>query len=93
MMCLWVSYKNKIFLKNIFFTSLKSLKKGVGSGVGSGFISQRYRSGSAPKCHGSPTLITALLWLNNITALLPPITKLIRNQEETVRYIKERSGT
>ncbi len=31
--------------------------------------------------------------LSNITALLPPITKLIRNQEETVRYVKERSGT
>jgi hypothetical protein len=35
--------------------TFKSLKKGVGSGVGS-------RSGSAPKCHGSPTpLITLLL--------------------------------
>ncbi len=30
------------------FTSLKLLKKGLGSGVGSGSISQRY--GSAPKC-------------------------------------------
>ena len=36
------------------FASLKSLKKRVGSGVGSVSISQRY--GSAPKCHGSPTL-------------------------------------
>jgi hypothetical protein len=49
-MCLQVSYKKK----KIFFTSLKSLTKGVGSGVGSGFFCQRY--GSAPKCHGSPTL-------------------------------------
>jgi hypothetical protein len=32
--------------------SLKSLKTGVGSGS----VSQRCGSGSAPKCHGSPTL-------------------------------------
>jgi hypothetical protein len=31
--------------------------------------------------------------LSNVTALLSPITKLIINQEEIVRYIKERSGT
>jgi hypothetical protein len=39
--------------------SLTLLKKGVGSGVGSGSgsITQRYRSGSEPKCHGSPTLL------------------------------------
>ncbi len=30
---------------NIFFAFLKSMKKGVGSGVGSGSISQRYGSG------------------------------------------------
>jgi hypothetical protein len=30
---------------------------------------------------------------SNITALLHPIPNLIRNQEETVRYMKERSGT
>jgi hypothetical protein len=42
MMCLKAIYKKK----NIFFASLKSMKKGVGFG-----------SGSAPKCHGSPTLI------------------------------------
>ncbi len=38
--------------------TLKSLIKGIGSGVGSGAgrgsISQRFVSGSAPKCHGSP---------------------------------------
>jgi hypothetical protein len=54
-MCLQVSNKKKkIMEKNYFFASLKSLKKGVGSGVGSGsgFISQRY--GSTSKCHGSP---------------------------------------
>jgi hypothetical protein len=33
-MCLWVSYRKK-YEKNIFFASLKSLKKGVRSGVGS----------------------------------------------------------
>jgi hypothetical protein len=43
-----VSYK-KIWQ---IFASLKSLKKGVGSGVG---------SGSAPKCHGSPTLFSTSL--------------------------------
>jgi hypothetical protein len=42
--------------KIFFFASLKSMKKEVGSGVGSGSNSQRYGSGSAPKCHGSPTL-------------------------------------
>ncbi len=44
MMCLWASYKKKKI-----FASLKSMKKGVGSGVGAesgaGSISQRYRSG------------------------------------------------
>jgi len=51
-MCLQISYKE------IFFTSLKSQKKGVGSGTGagSGSICQRCGSGSAPQCHGSPTL-------------------------------------
>jgi hypothetical protein len=39
-----VGYKEKIWKKIIFFASLKSLKKGVGSGVGSGSISQRYGS-------------------------------------------------
>jgi hypothetical protein len=52
-MCLWLSYKKKIWGK-VFFASLKSLKKGVGSG----FVSQRY--GSAPKCHGTPTLLFTL---------------------------------
>jgi hypothetical protein len=34
-MCLWVSYKKEIWKKRTF-PSLKSLKKGGGSGVGSG---------------------------------------------------------
>jgi hypothetical protein len=42
-MCLRVRYREKY---EFFFASLKSLKKGVGS-----------RSGSTPKCHGSPTLL------------------------------------
>ncbi len=42
------------------YGSLKSLKKGVGSGVGSGSISQRCVPGSAPKCHRSSTLIGAV---------------------------------
>jgi hypothetical protein len=53
-MCLWVNYKKKHMKKLFFFASLKSLKKGVGSGVRSGSTSQRY--GSAQTCHGSPTL-------------------------------------
>jgi len=39
---------------------LKSLKRGVGFGLGSGSIIQRSGSGSASKCHGSPTLYTSL---------------------------------
>ncbi len=46
-------FKEKI-MKIIFLASLKLLKKGVRSGVGSEAISQR--DGSAAKCHGSPTL-------------------------------------
>jgi hypothetical protein len=42
-MCLHVSYKEK-YAKRYIFAPLKSLKKGVGSG-------------SASKCHGSPSLI------------------------------------
>jgi hypothetical protein len=59
-MCLWGNDKKKIYRKKIiYFASRKPLKKGAGSEVGSGSISQRYGSGgsgSAPKCHGSPTL-------------------------------------
>ena len=33
------------------------MKKGDGSGVGSGSISQRCGSAPAPKCHGSLTLV------------------------------------
>ncbi len=44
MMCLWASYKKKTWRKKIFFfASLNSMKEWVGSG-------------SAPKCHGSPTM-------------------------------------
>jgi hypothetical protein len=48
----------------IFFAFLKSLKKGLVSGVGFGAGSGSPkpgsgspRAGSAPKCHGSPTLL------------------------------------
>jgi len=47
-MCLWTSYKKKKKNgKNIFFVSLKSTKKGIGSGswAGSGSISQRHTPG------------------------------------------------
>ena len=56
--------------KNHFFASLKILKKGIGSGS----ISQGYGrigwsgSGSAPKCHGSPTL--ANIFISLVTFLL-----------------------
>jgi hypothetical protein len=40
-MCLWASYKKKIFKKYFIFASLKFLNNGVGSGS----ISQRYGSG------------------------------------------------
>jgi precorrin-6B methylase 2 len=45
MICLWASHKK--IRKNIFFASLKSMKKGIVSGVGcgSGSISERYGSG------------------------------------------------
>jgi hypothetical protein len=43
-MCLWVVYKKKVCKKNYYFASLKSLKKIVGSGVGSGSICQKYGS-------------------------------------------------
>jgi hypothetical protein len=57
-MCLLVSYKK---IMN-FFSSLKSLKKGVGSG-------------SAPKCHGSPTLSQTFneslwKWFGSVTVQL-----------------------
>ncbi len=43
--CLRVSSKKKVWRKKLIFCAfLKSLKKGVGSGVGSGSISQRYGS-------------------------------------------------
>jgi len=46
-MYLWVNRKKKNEEKKYFLKSLKSLKKGVGSGVGSesGSITQRYGSG------------------------------------------------
>jgi hypothetical protein len=56
----YISRLRKRKKNNNFFAFLKSPKKtvghGVGSGAESGSISQRYGSGSAPKCHGSPTL-------------------------------------
>jgi hypothetical protein len=54
-----VSYKKKYD----FFALLKSMKKGGGSGVGSGYVSQR---GSASKCNGSPILPYAILDLYGI---------------------------
>jgi hypothetical protein len=47
MMCLWASYEKKY---DFFFSSLKSMKKGVGSGS----ISKRYGSGD-PDPHQNVT--------------------------------------
>jgi hypothetical protein len=47
-MCLRLIRKRDGEKKYFFLASLKLLKKRVGSGVGSGSISQRYRSGPAP---------------------------------------------
>jgi hypothetical protein len=60
-MCLGVNYKKKICKK--FVCILKVIEKRVGSRS----ISQRCHvwirgSGSAPKCHGSPTLISILVY-------------------------------
>ncbi len=63
--------QNKILIPNfskqirIFFASLKSLKKGVWSGVqtvsGSGSTSQVHICGSGSKCHGSPALVSTMV--------------------------------
>jgi hypothetical protein len=60
------------------FSSLKSMKKVVGSGFGS--ISQRYGSGSAPKCHGSLTLISRTSAHRFVT--VPTLSSLRRVLEE-----------
>jgi hypothetical protein len=46
--------EKNILKKMFFFASLKSIKKGVGSGVGTGSISQRYGSGD-PDAHQNVT--------------------------------------
>jgi hypothetical protein len=50
---MWSSYKKK-YEEKFLFASLKTMKKGVGSGAGSGFISQRYGSGD-PDPHQNVT--------------------------------------
>jgi hypothetical protein len=57
-MCLWVRVIKKYEEKLFFFASLKSLKRGVASGVGSGSGSISQRCGFRSKCHGSPKLPT-----------------------------------
>jgi len=69
----WVSYKKKYGEKIYLFlrlSTLKSLKRGVVSGIGFGSvfgsISQRCgsASGSASKCHRSPTLFKVKVLLS-----------------------------
>ncbi len=56
MMCLSASYKKKNKEKKYLFASLKSIKKGVESGVGSGSINQNYGSGDPdPNPHQNVT--------------------------------------
>jgi hypothetical protein len=65
----WVSLKKKIW-KKLIFLHFKSLKKGFGSG-GDPDPLMRCGSGSAPKCHGSPTLcLTVQLLIKNISLVL-----------------------
>ncbi len=75
MMCLWASHKKKYEKKYFFHASLQSMKKGVG------FISQRYGSGSgsAPKCHGSPTLASTPQWYihTKSTTVYVPASELV----------------
>ncbi len=58
-MCLRVSYKKKKkYDKNIYLASLKSLKKGVGSGVEFESISERYGSPDPdPNPHQNVTML------------------------------------
>jgi hypothetical protein len=59
------------------------MKKGFGSAVGAGSIPQGYLvrtqgsgSGSAPKCHGSPTLVVVTLMFIRVNNELLLIFKL-----------------
>jgi hypothetical protein len=66
------------------FESLKSLKKGFGSGVG---------SGSAPKCQGSPTLVLlveACLAGRSVSRLLPTLFSAVHKSrgETHSNYVK-----
>jgi hypothetical protein len=61
MMCLWASYKKK-YGKNIFFCILKTIEERsrIWSWIRIRIQLSEVRirgSGSAPKCHGSPTVV------------------------------------
>ncbi len=71
-MCLRVSFKKKNMKKIIVSASLKSLKKGVWSG----FITGSQRYGSAPKCHGSPTL-TKIVWTYGSVSYVGPHISIV----------------
>ncbi len=94
--------------KNIFFASLKSMKKVFGSGVGSGAgtITERYGSGvrgsvSALKCHRSPTLVPVVFRsLSQIMSLEREVEEgrekerqLERERHDMERQINARSET
>ncbi len=59
--------------KKYFFASLKLMKEGVGSRIGSG-------SGSAPKRHGSPILLTVLQWQRTSASYTVPTVGGIDSQ-------------
>jgi hypothetical protein len=64
-MSLWVSYKKKYGEKKNIFSPLKSLKKGIGSGVGSGSISQRYGSAD-PDPYPQQNVMNPQHWLPEV---------------------------
>jgi hypothetical protein len=73
-----VCYKKKTYEKNNFLASLKLLKKGVESTV--------HRYGSAPKCHGSPTLTeTGVAYLDLYLFELPDLDTDFVNCYKIVR--------
>jgi hypothetical protein len=64
-------------MKKKIFASSKSLKKGVGSRVG---------SGSAPKCHGSPTLPSTRLMMI-LLLVRASIQKDLESNHERVKAV------
>jgi hypothetical protein len=71
----------KIFF---YIFNLKSVKKGAGFGS----ISQRYGSGSAPKCHGSLTLLSGDVYRTRWLGLGHRTVDKKNSNCKYVRYIR-----